>query len=245
MRTDAPIISCFHVAMSQTTSPGGKSRKLLDDITLDVQRGSWSEFVGPSGAGKSLLFGILSLRMEPDQGKLVIDGRNYHRLGRRGVAELRRRIHSCGEDPVLLERRTVIENLVLPFVVRREEQKALPECDELLAEAAIAHLRDVPVQSLSRQERLVVGVIRAVAGRPQMVLVDDVLHQVDETARTALVRMLQRRHLDGATVVLFGRERSANARRATVYLLEDGRLDGVEENALHQQTRTPETGLRV
>mgnify|MGYP006195463165 CR=1 FL=1 len=244
MRKDAPLITCFHLNIAARAAGESEPRKLIDDLSMEVGRGSWNEVVGPSGAGKSLLFGILSLRLEADDGKLVLDGRNFHRLSRRGICELRRRFTSCAQEPVLLENRTVIENLVLPFVVRREEHKALPLCDELLEEANVAHLRDVRVVNLSQQERIIVGVLRAVAGEPQAIVVDDVLHCVEEGARLMLLRMLQRSHLRGATVVLFGREQTAQARRGVVFHLEKGTIAEIEDNT-SSHPRSPEAGHRV
>lgn len=241
MRKDAPIISCFHLALSASESV---SRKLIDDITLEVQAGSWNEFVGCGGAGKSLLFGILSLRFEPDDGKLVIDGRNFDRLSRRGIADLRRRFASCGQTPILLERRTVLENLVLPFVVRREEQRAVSVCEELLAEAELERLRDMTVSSLSHQERLVVGALRAIAGEPHVILVDGILEQLEDDWRRLIMRLLQARHLNGATILVFGRQTTQNARRGTIFRLADGVLTDVDHSVQHE--RVPEaTGVRV
>jgi ABC-type lipoprotein export system ATPase subunit len=242
MRKDAPIISCFHLTLA--APGGGDSPQLIDDVSLELEQGSWNEIVGPSGAGKSLLFGILSLRFVPDDGRLVVDGRNFHRLSGRGVADLRRRFASCAETPVLLEDRTVIENLVLPFVVRREEGRALSVCEELLEDAGLGRLRDVPVCDLARQERALVGLLRAVSGDSRLILIDGVLEQLeDEHLRTAM-RLLQRRHLDGATVVVFGREPTQNARRGRIFRMQDGAIEAVDES--HPHAPVPETtGRRV
>lgn len=244
MRKDAPILSCFHIGLNPSRTVEGHTQHILHDVTLELERGSWSEFVGPSGAGKSLLFGILSLRLEPDAGKLLVDGRNFHRLSRRGVSDLRRVFASASEEPVFLERRTVIENLVLPFVVRGESTSAVERCEALLEEARLLHLRDLQAASLSRQERVAVAVLRAVAGKPKMVLIDDALHQVDDALRGTLLRMIQRVHLDGAAVALFGREPSANARRGKVFTLVGGEIETVVDHA-SSQPRTPEAGVRT
>lgn len=241
MRKDAPIISCFHLALA--APGGGDSLQLIDDVTLELQEGSWNEIVGPSGAGKSLLFGILSLRFEPDDGRLVVDGRNFHRLSGRGVADLRRRFASCGQAPILLENRTVIENLVLPFVVRREEGRALSVCEELLEDVGLDRLRDLPVSDLAQQERALLGLLRALAGEPRVILIDGILEQLDEEALRTAMRLLQRRHLDGATVVVFGREPSPNARRGSIFRMEDGGIESVDESTTHAPV--PETGRRA
>lgn len=241
MRKDAPIISCFHLAVNGDGNDS--SNKLIDDVSLEIEPRSWNEIVGEPGAGKSLLFGILSLRFEADGGKLVLDGRNFDRLSRRGVADLRRTVASCGQQPILLERRTVLENLVLPFVVRGDESSAVAQCEELLAEVGLADRRDVIVANLSHEERLLLGALRAVAGKPRLVLVDGVLEQLSEAASRNVMRLLQARHLAGSTVLLFGREESQNARRGSVFRMDHGAIEQVAVAQPHE--RVPEATGRV
>lgn len=240
MRKDAPIISCFHLAVGAT---GKRDTKLINDISVEIRAGSWNEFIGEPGSGKSPLFGVFSLRLEADSGKLVFGGRNFDRLSRRGVADLRRTIASCGQRPILLEQRTVIENLVLPFVVRRDESRAVAVCEELLEEAGLTRCRDLQVSMLSQEERLVVGTLRAIAPHPELLLIDGVLEQLSESTRRTMMRLLQQRHLAGSTVVLFGRAESTNARRGTVYRIESGAITDVIEPQAHE--RVPEATGRV
>ncbi len=246
MRKNAPILSCFHLGWSVPPSRGSNQENLtlLNDLSFELDRGSWNEFVGPSGGGKSLLFSLLSLRLPPQTGKLVVDGRNFHRLSKKGVSELRKRFASCSEEPLLLEGRSVIENMVLPFVVRRDQAGAVERCQELLEEAKLDRLRDVPVASLSRQERLAVAALRALAGKPTMLFVDNVLSQVDDEMRATLLRMMQRAHLDGTTVVSFGREASPQSRRGVVFSLVDGAIEERVDYGSKSQAPTPEAGGR-
>ncbi len=240
MRKDAPIISCFHLAVHAV---GDRQRKLIDDLSLEIPAGSWNEVVGDPGSGKSLLFGILSLRFEADGGKLVVGGRNFGRLSRRGVADLRRTIASCGERPIMLEQRTVLENLVLPFVVRGDDSRAVAICEGLLEEVGLTRHRDLPVAALSHEERLIVGALRAIAPSPQLVLIDGVLEQLPEESRRTIMRLLQQRHLAGGTIIIFGRGESQNARRGSVFRLANGAVDHVIEAQSHE--RVPESMGRV
>lgn len=240
MRKEAPIISCFHLALSAAED---QSHKLIEDISVDLQTGSWNEFVGGPGSGKSLLFGMLSLRLDADGGKLLFGGRNFERLSRRGIADLRREIASCAERPLLLEDRTVLENLVLPFVVQGKSDKACARCEELLEEVGLAERRHVRVSSLSQGERVLVGALRAIAPSPSLILLDGVLEQLADTQRRAVMRLLQAQHLAGATVVLFGRSETTNSRTGHVFHLVDGKIDSVEAPQAHE--RVPETGGRV
>ncbi len=235
MRKDAPIISCFHVTID---APDGN--RLLDDVTLELLYGSWNEITGPPRAGKSVLFDVLSLRGTPKRGKLVVDGRNLDRASAREIADVRRFVGSCAESPVLLEGRTVCENLVLPFVVRGEQARALGEAEALLDVMECEALRDVPVAHLCRRDRLLVGLMRAMIGKPRAILIDGAHELLDDRARQLVLHQLKRRHADGSAVVLFGHEATDNARRGRQFRLDIGSLSEWETPT--QIPRVPETG---
>ena len=226
MRKDAPIISSFHLGVF---ADGNRNHNLIHDVSVEIASGSWNEFVGEPGCGKSILFGVLSLRLEASSGKLVVGGRNFDRLSRKGIADLRRTVASCGQRPILLENRTVIENLVLPFVVRGEGSRGVSICEGLLEEAGLTSHRDLPVSALSHEERLIVGALRAIAGEPEVVLMDGVLEQRSEAARRTVMRLLQQRQLAGTAVIVFGRSETAQARRGTVHRMVKGAIDEVVE----------------
>ena len=239
MRKDAPIISCFHLDLSDAT----RQRKALDDICIEVERGSWSEIVGPAGGGKTLLFSVLSLRAAPPRGtKVVVGGRNLDRLPVTEIADMRRLFGSACAQPIMLDDRSVIENLVVPFVVRGESRMALESTEALLEACVLMHLRDVCVRELSHQERVAIGVLRALAGRPQAILVDAALDALEQRLLKPIMAELKQCHLDGSAVVLFGREYSENARRGRRYRLELGHLSEVENPVILPVEDTAEAG---
>ena len=164
MRKDAPIISCFHLDLSDAT----RQRKALDDICIEVERGSWSEIVGPAGGGKTLLFSVLSLRAAPPRGtKVVVGGRNLDRLPVTEIADMRRLFGSACAQPIMLDDRSVIENLVVPFVVRGESRMALESTEALLEACELMHLRDVCVcvSSVTKSALPSVCCVRSRGGR--------------------------------------------------------------------------------
>lgn len=229
MRKDAPIISCFHLDLSDVT----RRRKALDDVSIEVERGSWTEIVGPAGGGKTLLFSVLSLRAAAPRGtKLVVGGRNLDKLHVSEIADMRRLMGSACADPIMLDDRTVIENLVVPFVVRGEPRVALEAAEQLLEACELSGLRDVPLCELSHQERIAVGVLRSLVGRPSAILIDAALDALEQRLLKPIMGELKQCHLQGSAVVLFGREYSENARRGRRYRLDLGVLSEVENPVL-------------
>lgn len=214
------MISCYHLSIAHPH----RQTPLLDDVSFDIERGKWAEIVGATGAGKSVLMSILALRSAALRGKCIIGGRNLDRLEPAGLAELRRSIGSCAQRPRLLEERTVVENLLLPLVARDEQRDALARVESLLAETALSGLSEARAGALSDSQRKLTGILRAVVGRPRLVLVDGGLENLGDLAVDA-ARALERAHDAGATVVLASRSLSPlSERRDLTFWLRDGRL---------------------
>lgn len=215
------MISCYQLTVPGTERAG----PLFDDVSFEIEEGEWVEFVGPAASGKTALYAILSLEARPRDGRLVIAGRNLARLDGAGLVELRREMGTCREDVELLEDRSVVENLVVPLVVRGKASRASDAAERLIDRAGIESLRDVPVGELSSGERRLVGLLRAVIGRPRAVLVDGGLDILDGQLLEAAVEALHRSHEQGSAVYLFGRqptERAPADRR--LYHLDRGTL---------------------
>ncbi len=203
----------------------------MDDVSLEIEKGDFAEIVGPAGAGKSVLFSLLSLRKKAGRGKCIIAGRNLDRLDTNAVAELRQKISSCAQQPAFLEERTAIENLILPLVARGTAEGALERVEELIEDTRLEALARTPAGGLSDAERRLLGIFRALVGRPKLVLVDGGLSGLGELRDDAIAG-LEDAHKTGATVVLTARHPSPLDHRRTLTLrLADGRLEVVERRA--------------
>ena len=233
------MISCYHLSLGDPRAGGAL---LLDDVSFEIPTNAWAEVLGRAGSGKSLLFGVCSLRYRAKGASLIVGKRNLARLTPGKLAQVRATIGSCAQPPVLLERRSVIENLLLPFVVRGEQDGALGKIEETLERLELRGLRDVPVHATTPQERQLVGLMRACLGRPKVLLLDDAIAGLDPLYKKRALSLISGCHRQGATVVLFGRERVAPRAVDVLELhLEDGHLRPVERAG---QTPTPEAAGR-
>ncbi|MFB6371840.1 MAG: ATP-binding cassette domain-containing protein [Bradymonadaceae bacterium] len=216
------MISCYDL-----TIPGAEATgPLLEEVSFEIGDAEWVEFVGPSGAGKSILYAVLALEARPSEGRLVVAGRNLSRVDESGLVELRREFGSCRQSPDLLESRTVVENLVVPLVVRGKTTQASSAADRVLERVDLAEMRDVPVARLSTGHRRAVALLRATMGRPRAIVIDGTLEGLDHKLFEAARAALHRSHDQGSAIVLFGREPSENAPvDRCVYRLEGGTLD--------------------
>jgi cell division transport system ATP-binding protein len=216
------MIKCFHLTIR---APHGGA-PIFEDLSFEIESESWAEIVGPSSSGKTLLFKLLSLQAVARKGQLLLGGRNLDRIKGDGYADLRRVIGSCGQRPELLVDRTALENIILPLVVRKDTRDAAHRALKLLEAVGAEHLRDLPVSAASHEDRLLVGVLRAIIGRPKIVVLDGCLEAFDDERRDALIELLADNRKKGATVVIFGRRPTpGRPDDARVWTLREGQLE--------------------
>lgn len=196
------MISCFQLSIQHPRA----GQPLFENASFEIEPASWTEIIGPAASGKSLLFSILSLSHSPHQGKLLIAGRNVERLRGPAYAELRRRIGSCPQNPTLLNRRSVIENLIIPLVVRGQPDNAATEAERLLDALDLTTLRDAPLKSLANSERQAIAVLRAIIGRPPLIIIDDGFDLLDPKHLQPILTLLHAAQTNGSTLILFARK---------------------------------------
>lgn len=158
-----------------------KKRPVLRDISLSVQRGEAVALLGPNGAGKTTSFYIMTGLIGADAGEISLDGQDItylpmYRRARMGIGYL-------PQESSIFRGLSVEDNIrsvVQVQKINRDQQEALLE--DLLSEFAITHLRRTPAVALSGGERRRVEIARALAGRPDFILLDEPLAGIDPIA---------------------------------------------------------------
>lgn len=202
---------------------------MVEGLSLKMDKGQWHEIVGPSGVGKSALFEVVTLRRRPARGRLVVAGRNVQRLGKKGLSEVRRSLGSCSQQPVLLEERTAVENVVLPMVVRGSMAQAVDEAEEVLGFLGVIEDRDRKVCALCSQRRALVALARATVGGPKVVVLDGIHEGLEPGVRGLVLSWLEKVHRRGSTVIVFGRRPMNRSSRSVLWRLRDGAVERTGE----------------
>ncbi len=158
-----------------------RRRTVLRDVSLSVGRGEAVGLLGPNGAGKTTCFYILTGLTAPDSGHVSIDGEDVtglplYRRARLGLGYL-------PQEPSIFRGLTVEANIrAVLEVVESSRRLRAAVLEDLLEEFAIAHLRRSPALALSGGERRRVEIARALAARPNYVLLDEPLAGIDPIA---------------------------------------------------------------
>ena len=148
--------------------------KAVQDVSLAVPAGSISALVGPNGAGKTTLFGLLSGFLRPDQGKVLFDGRDItgmapQRAARLGMARTFQIVQPFGAQ-------TVRENIAVGAHLRLPGRAdALAAAEAIARRVNLGAQLDKPAADLTVCGRKRLELARALATRPRLLLLDEVL----------------------------------------------------------------------
>jgi putative ABC transport system ATP-binding protein len=222
---EGPIVRVEHVG--RTYGSGRAAVHALADVSLEVHPGELVAIVGRSGSGKTTLLNAIGGLDRPDEGRVLVAGREVSALDERGLVELRRDVVSFvfqtfGLVPVL----TAAENVGVPLRMRRTP---VPE-----REARVAllldlvglgpHARQRPGQ-LSGGQQQRVAIARALANSPRLLIADEPTGQLDtETGRAVMALIRAVVEAEGMTAIVSTHDPVMVALADRVIRLADGRL---------------------
>jgi len=171
------------------------------DISFDVAPGEILGLIGPNGAGKTSLFNVISGEVSPDRGDVLLDGRAISGLGpvacaRAGVARTFQVVRS-------FDSMTVLENVMVGAFSRGVDARgAMRAAQEVLAFAGLDGRADAPAHQLTPPEKRRLEIARALATRPRILLLDEMLTGLTPTEAAGGVALVRAVRDQGVTVVM-------------------------------------------
>lgn len=203
----------------------------LRSVDITLQRGEFVAIMGPSGCGKSTLLNLLGGLDQPTAGQVLVDGHDLAHFSEEQLAALRRsKMGFIFQRHDLLGVLTARENVEFPLLladVAPADRRARAE--ELLALVGLAAKADHLPEELSGGEQQRIGIARALANRPALLLADEPTGNLDSATAAEVLDVLEsiaRRH--GLTLVMVTHDPQSAARADRTLHLRDGRLTGVE-----------------
>ncbi|AJD47333.1 ABC transporter ATP-binding protein [Alcanivorax sp. S71-1-4] len=156
-----------------------KGRRVIEDVSLQVEAGQVVGLLGPNGAGKTTCFYMIVGLVPPDAGYITINSDNITALPMHGRA--RRGIGYLPQEASIFRRLSVADNIMAILETRKDLDKRAREqrMEELLQEFHITHLRDSLGMSLSGGERRRAEIARGLATDPHFILLDEPFAGVD------------------------------------------------------------------
>jgi ABC-type lipoprotein export system ATPase subunit len=176
-------------AVSKTYRRGQLSVPALSNISFEIESGEFVILVGSSGAGKTTLLNLLAALDWPEQGEIIVDGKNIARLSLCSAASYRRfQVGIIFQAYNLLPQLTAIQNVALPMIAAGRLD--LRRAAELLRIVGLADRTLHRATELSGGEQQRVAIARALANHPKLVLADEPTGNLDEEKAREVVRLL-------------------------------------------------------
>ena len=178
-------------------------RDALSGVSFNLERGEFAFLTGPSGAGKSTLLRLIALIERPTRGSVLINSQNTARISRGRIPPFRQRLGVVFQDHKLLYDRSVFDNVALPLVIagasRREiERRVRAALDQV---GLLGRESQAPI-TLSTGEQQRVGIARAVAPRPDVLIADEPTGNLDPDLSREVMELFTRFNEVGVTVLV-------------------------------------------
>ena len=209
------------------------AHEVLKDVSLQVNQGDVVVILGPSGSGKTTFLRCLNHLEKANQGELTLGGHTYHleKLSKKDILEIRQKTAFVFQHYNLFANKTALENILEGLVVARKipKDEARVLALEALAKVGLQDYADYYPSQLSGGQQQRIGIARAIAVKPDVILLDEPTSALDPELVGDVLNVLKQLAQEGVTMVVVTHEMSFAREVATQVVFMDGGVI-VEEN---------------
>ncbi|MEM9681338.1 MAG: ABC transporter ATP-binding protein [Bacteroidota bacterium] len=211
---------------SRTVNSGNNAVTILDDINLQVDEGEFISLMGPSGSGKSTLLNCIGMLDSFTDGGYTFLGEPVHRMKEKNRSKLYKEyIGFVFQAYHLIDELTVLENIETPLLyknIKSSERKALVA--DMLDRFNIVGKKDLFPQQLSGGQQQLVGIARALIGKPKLILADEPTGNLNSKQSKEIMELFTQLNKDGVTIIQATHSETNAAYGSRIINLLDGKI---------------------
>ncbi|HPD47469.1 MAG TPA: ABC transporter ATP-binding protein [Anaerohalosphaeraceae bacterium] len=225
-----PVLVMRNLAKSYQL--GTVELQVLRDINLTITSGEYVAIMGPSGSGKSTLLNLIGCLDRPTGGEYLLGGQNVSTLDDNQLSTIRGAyVGFVFQSFKLIAQLNIIENIEIPMYYQGySEQESAARAMELAQMVGLGERTRHRPSELSGGQQQRVAIARALANDPLIILADEPTGNLDSASGTDILKILDRLHSQGKTLIVVTHDEHVAARAQRVIRLLDGRIVKEEIN---------------
>lgn len=250
MNSDS-YIEIENLCASYEEDDGGKT-SVLKNISLEIKRGEFLAVLGHNGSGKSTFAKLLNMILEPDSGKIYIEGKDITdpNMTEDDVFELRKKVGMVFQNPDNQLVATIVEDDVAfgPENLGVEPNEIRRRVDEALAVVGMSEYAKGEPARLSGGQKQRVAIAGILAMKPDCMIFDESTAMLDPLGRRDIMNTIEKLNREhGITIIMITHYMDEAARANRIVVLDDGKIlmDGTPVEVFEQHKKLKECGLDV
>lgn len=202
-------------------------QKVLNNVSISIEKGEFLSIMGPSGSGKSTLMYILSGMDECDEGKILFNNKDFSSLN---VDELSNtRLTKMGfifQQPSLLKNLNILDNIILPSVkLNKKNVKTITEKGiSLMNKVGLQNLETRNISQVSGGQLQRAGICRALMNNPEIIFGDEPTGALNSKSAQEIMEILRDINEKGTTIVLVTHDAKIAAQSERILFMNDGEI---------------------
>ncbi|MGE4169680.1 MAG: ABC transporter ATP-binding protein [Candidatus Margulisiibacteriota bacterium] len=203
-------------------------KTIMSGLSLSIQKGEKIAIIGPSGSGKSTLLRLVMGLQKPNHGTILVEGHNIHRLRPKAVQQLRMKFGMLFQSAALFDSMTVGDNVAFTLreIFRLPESEIKKQVAEKLELVEMSGSENAMPSDLSGGQKKRIGLARALAANPEIMLYDEPTTGLDPILSTNIEDLIVKlnNHLHVTSIVVTHQISTILRTADKIYLVHEGKL---------------------
>ena len=206
-----------------------KDAIVLNNVSLEINKGDFTAVMGPSGSGKSTLLYSISSMDNPDEGEVIFEGIDVYKLSESELSKFR--LNKMGfvfQNSQMLKNLSIFDNIILPGMVAKREsiEVVRARATELMSKMGIEDIKDRDIREVSGGQLQRAAICRAMINSPEILFMDEPTGALNSEAASQVMEILKKLNQEGISIMLVTHDAKMASMAKNVIYIKDGKLAG-------------------